>query len=44
MSVALFIFNTKEAAEQFVAGDPYVENGIVTNHSILEWSVVVGSN
>ena len=42
--IALFIFNTKEAAEKFVAEDPYVSNGIVTNHSILEWSVVVGSN
>lgn len=42
--LALFIFNTKEAAEQFVAQDPYVSNGIVTGHSILEWSVVVGSN
>lgn len=41
---ALFIFNTKEAAEKFVAEDPYVSNGIVTGHSILEWSVVVGNN
>jgi hypothetical protein len=42
--LALFIFNTKEAAEKFVAQDPYVSNGIVTGHSIFEWSVVVGSN
>ena len=41
---ALFVINTREAAEKFVAEDPYVSNGIVTNHSILEWSVVVGSN
>eukprot|EP00578_Thalassiosira_sp_NH16_P027667 CAMPEP_0181103148 /NCGR_PEP_ID=MMETSP1071-20121207/14708_1 /TAXON_ID=35127 /ORGANISM="Thalassiosira sp., Strain NH16" /LENGTH=159 /DNA_ID=CAMNT_0023186197 /DNA_START=48 /DNA_END=527 /DNA_ORIENTATION=- len=41
---ALFIFTTKDAAEKFVAGDPYVSNGIVTGHSIAEWSVVVGSN
>jgi uncharacterized protein YciI len=41
---ALFIFTTKEAAEKFVAEDPYVANGIVTGHSILEWTVVVGNN
>ncbi|KAL9191230.1 hypothetical protein ACHAXT_000936 [Thalassiosira profunda] len=41
---ALFVFTTKEAAEKFVAGDPYVSNGIVTGHSIAEWSVVVGTN
>ena len=41
---ALFIFNSKEAAEDFVKGDPYVEGGIVTSHSISEWSVVVGNN
>ncbi|EED95285.1 predicted protein [Thalassiosira pseudonana CCMP1335] len=43
-SGALFIFTTKEAAEKFVAEDPYVANGIVTGHSILEWTVVVGNN
>mmetsp|Transcript_15951 Transcript_15951/g.34738 ORF Transcript_15951/g.34738 Transcript_15951/m.34738 type:complete len:153 (-) Transcript_15951:105-563(-) len=41
---ALFIFTTKDAAEKFVAEDPYVSNGIVTGHSIAEWSVVVGTN
>jgi hypothetical protein len=41
---ALFVFTTKEAAEKFVAEDPYVSNGIVTDHSILEWTVVVGNN
>ena len=43
-TTALFVFTTKEAAEKFVAGDPYVSNGIVTAHSIAEWSVVVGTN
>ncbi|KAL3804402.1 hypothetical protein HJC23_011330 [Cyclotella cryptica] len=43
-SGALFIFTSKEAAEKFVAEDPYVSNGIVTGHEIAEWSVVVGSN
>jgi len=41
---ALFIFTTKDAAEKFVAEDPYVSNGIVTGHSIAEWTVVVGTN
>ncbi|KAL7480323.1 hypothetical protein ACHAW6_006022 [Cyclotella cf. meneghiniana] len=43
-SGALFIFTTKEAAKKFVAEDPYVSNGIVTGHEILEWNVVVGEN
>jgi uncharacterized protein YciI len=38
---ALFIFADKDAAEQFVAHDPYVANGIVTGHRIQEWTVVV---
>ncbi|KAL7526488.1 hypothetical protein ACHAXR_001513 [Thalassiosira sp. AJA248-18] len=41
---ALFIFTTEDAAEKFVAEDPYVANGIVTGHSIAEWTVVVGTN
>lgn len=40
-SGALFIFTTEAAAEEFVAKDPYVSNGIVTDHSIEEWNVVV---
>ena len=41
---ALFVFTTKDAAEKFVKEDPYVEGGIVTDHKIDEWSVVVGTN
>lgn len=41
---ALFIFTSKDAAESFIKGDPYIEGGIVTSHSISEWSVVVGTN
>ena len=44
MQKALFVFTRKESAEKFVKEDPYVSNGIVTGHSISEWSVVVGSN
>jgi uncharacterized protein len=38
---ALFIFNDKLAAKQFVDQDPYVSNGIVTGHVIEEWNIVV---
>lgn len=42
--IALFIFTSKDAAEKFVAEDPYVSGGIVTGHTIAEWTVVVGTN
>ena len=32
-----------EAAERFATSDPYVLNGLVTNWTVREWSVVVGS-
>lgn len=38
---ALFIFTDFDAAEEMIAGDPYVEHGIVTKHKIEEWNVVV---
>ena len=38
---ALFIFTDLGAAKAMVANDPYVENGIVTGHTIQEWNVVV---
>ena len=38
---ALFVFTDLAAAECFVEGDPYVSNGIVTGHSIEEWTVVL---
>ncbi len=34
---ALAIFTTREAAEEFVAGDPFVTNGVVGNRRIVEW-------
>ena len=40
-SGALFIFSDFESAQRFVKEDPYVENGIVTRHTIEEWNVVV---
>ena len=35
---ALGVFTSREAAESFVAGDPFVLNGVVGKHVIQEWS------
>ncbi|MGH3198998.1 MAG: ACT domain-containing protein [Streptosporangiaceae bacterium] len=32
------IFTTREAAEEFVRGDPFVLNGVVRNWTIREWN------
>lgn len=34
---AMGIFTTREAAEEFVKGDPFVVNGVVKSWRILEW-------
>ena len=42
---AMFLFSAeggKSAADNFVKQDPYVSAGLVTNHSIKEWTVAVG--
>ena len=31
-----------EVVEQFVAADPYVQHGLVTDWTIRDWNVVVG--
>lgn len=35
---ALVVFNSVQAAEEFVAADPLVFNGVVTAHRIQPWS------
>lgn len=35
---ALGIFTSRAAAEEFVAGDPFVLNGVVADYSFHEWS------
>ena len=35
------VFRTREDAEEFVAGDPFVLNGVVKNWSIREWNEVL---
>lgn len=39
---AVFVFTSRQAAEEFVSRDPYVANGLVTAHRIRDWNVVVG--
>ncbi len=34
---SMAVFTTREAAEEFVAGDPFVINGVVTRWQIREW-------
>jgi uncharacterized protein len=38
---ALAIFTTREAAEEFVAGDPFVLNGVVSSWQIRPWYEVL---
>ena len=35
---ALAVFTSREAAEEFVKGDPFVVNGVVARHSIQDWA------
>jgi uncharacterized protein YciI len=35
------IFTTREAAEEFVAGDPFVLNGVVSAWEIREWNEIL---
>lgn len=41
---ALGVFTSRAAAEEFVAGDPFVLNGVVGRHSIHEWSEVLAND
>jgi uncharacterized protein YciI len=34
---ALAVFTSREAAEEFVAGDPFVLHGVVASHTIRPW-------
>jgi len=38
------IFMTREAAEEFVRGDPFVLNGVVSNWEIREWNELFGDS
>ena len=38
---ALGVFTTREAAEEFVSGDPFVEHGVVASWEVWEWDEVL---
>jgi uncharacterized protein YciI len=35
---SMAIFTTREAADQFIAGDPFVLNGVVARWEVREWN------
>ena len=39
---ALAVFTTREAAEEFARGDPFVLNGVVRGWSVKEWLEALG--
>jgi uncharacterized protein YciI len=38
---ALGVFTTREAAEEFIQGDPFVLHGVVDKWTIREWNEVL---
>ncbi len=38
---AMGIFTTREAAEEFIAGDPFVVNGVVAGWAVRPWNEVL---
>jgi uncharacterized protein YciI len=38
---ALAIFKTRDAAEEFVAGDPFVQNGVVSRVTLKDWNEIL---
>ncbi|HKF15712.1 MAG TPA: YciI family protein [Candidatus Dormibacteraeota bacterium] len=38
---SMAVFTTREAAEEFVSGDPFVLNGVVSNWDIRGWNEVL---
>ena len=38
---ALGVFTTREAAEEFIAGDPFVLHGVVAKSTIVPWNEVL---
>jgi len=38
---AIGLFTTREAAEEFVAGDPFVLNGVVARWTIRPWTGLI---
>ncbi len=38
---AMGVFTSREAAEEFIQGDPFVINGVVAKWSLREWNEVL---
>jgi uncharacterized protein YciI len=38
---ALAVFTTREAAEEFVAGDPFVVHGVVAGWAVRRWNEIL---
>lgn len=38
---AMSVFTTREAAQSFAEGDPFVLNGVVTSWRIVEWNEAI---
>lgn len=38
---AIGVFTSREAAEEFVKGDPFVLNGVVARHHFHDWNEVL---
>jgi uncharacterized protein YciI len=43
LSGAMGVFTTRAAAEDFVAGDPFVLHGVIRNWYIREWMEAIGT-
>ena len=41
MSGGLAVFRSRQDAQDFADNDPYVKHGVVTQHNIQEWNVVI---
>jgi uncharacterized protein YciI len=39
---SMAVFTTREAAEEFAKGDPFVVNGVVRNWYVREWNEIFG--
>ncbi len=37
---AMGVFTSREAAEEFIQGDPFVTNGLVSQWRLLEWNAL----
>jgi uncharacterized protein YciI len=38
---SMAIFRTRESAEKFVTGDPFVLEGVVASHELREWNEIL---